>query len=254
MASCVAGTASLPSAFARRRAFSAAGRHLTQAARPHVCRPHSSPRSRAVPAGPSTAAADRRQVLRRGVIVAAAEEVHTGAEGVRPYNGPVAASGRDSTAYGSERPGMNNEWNFMNSIPDSAVDEWVAHMKSNGISRVISLLSAKELTFYTTPLEELYHRAFGKSWRELNLRKEGALEKAMQYLDDAADNGEKVVIHCSGGQGRTALILASWLVHKYGLTPEEAVTEMVSYAKENNASRNNVLDKLPGFLEKGYLA
>jgi len=179
-----------------------------------------------VPAGPSTAAADRRQVLRRGVIVAAAEEVHTGAEGVRPYNGPVAASGRDSTAYGSERPGMNNEWNFMNSIPDSAVDEWVAHMKSNGISRVISLLSAKELTFYTTPLEELYHRAFGKSWRELNLRKEGALEKAMQYLDDAADNGEKVVIHCSGGQGRTALILASWLVHKYGLTPEEAVTEV----------------------------
>jgi hypothetical protein len=46
----------------------------------------------------------------------------------------------------------------------------------------------------------------------IDMKAAGAHEKAMAFLEAADEAGEKVVLHCSGGQGRTGLILAAWLV------------------------------------------
>ena len=46
----------------------------------------------------------------------------------------------------------------------------------------------------------------------INMKEAGAHEKAMAFLSAADAKGEKVVLHCAGAQGRTGIILASWLV------------------------------------------
>lgn len=46
----------------------------------------------------------------------------------------------------------------------------------------------------------------------IDMKAPGAHSKAMDFLEAADAAGEKVVLHCAGGQGRTGLILASWLV------------------------------------------
>lgn len=145
---------------------------------------------------------------------------------------------------------MKAEWDAPAAIPDSAVNEWVEHMKVKGVTRAMSLLSPEELTFYASPLPEQYNKAFNDSII-IDMKAAGAHEKAMAFLEAADEAGEKVVLHCSGGQGRTGLILAAWLVKKHGMSPEQAVSEMMAYAEENRVSRADISAKLPAFIEKG---
>jgi protein-tyrosine phosphatase len=51
---------------------------------------------------------------------------------------------------------------------------------------------------------------------------EGAPDKILGALNAADAAGEKVVIHCSGGSGRTSLGLGLWLAAKHGLSAEQA--------------------------------
>eukprot|EP00873_Tetraselmis_striata_P027461 jgi/Tetstr1/447725/TSEL_000302.t1 len=161
-----------------------------------------------------------------------------GRRGRGPVQRPVAAAACDSVAHGSERPGMKSEWDAPAAIPDSAVDEWVAHMKANGISRAMSLLSQRAdilLPLHARPIRQGLQRQYSRQWTSWKAA-------------DAA--GEKVVLHCAGGQGRTGLILASWLVKKYGMSPDQAVAEMMICAKDNNVSRADISAKLPGLLRR----
>ena len=46
---------------------------------------------------------------------------------------------------------------------------------------------------------------------------------ALGVLQSAAEkSGEKIVIHCAGGSGRTSLGCGLWLAKKYGLSAEDA--------------------------------
>ena len=48
------------------------------------------------------------------------------------------------------------------------------------------------------------------------------LISALGVLQSAAEkSGEKIVIHCAGGSGRTSLGCGLWLAKKYGLSAEE---------------------------------
>lgn len=73
-----------------------------------------------------------------------------------------AASSLDGVVYGAVRPGGagGEEVTPAGSIPDAAVSAWGAHMKAQGITRVVSLLDPSELTAYASPLGAQYGRLF----------------------------------------------------------------------------------------------
>jgi protein-tyrosine phosphatase len=58
----------------------------------------------------------------------------------------------------------------------------------------------------------------------------------------------QVVVHCWGGGGRTGIALAAWLVKAYGLSPEQAASEIEATAKAQGASRRVDVAQLNTFL------
>ena len=51
-------------------------------------------------------------------------------------------------------------------------------------------------------------------------------ERILPFLAESDTNKERVVVHCSGGIGRTGHILAAWLVHGRQFEIEDALSEV----------------------------
>jgi protein-tyrosine phosphatase len=54
---------------------------------------------------------------------------------------------------------------------------------------------------------------------------------------DAHAAGERVVVHCRGGQSRTGLALGAWLVAQHGVSADEAAAEVMRAAGEQRLIR-----------------
>lgn len=128
------------------------------------------------------------------------------------------ASKDEYIVFGSQRPDRNN------------VQEWIYFMKEQGIKRVCCLLSQHQLEFYDEDLLDTYHKEFGQNnvcWvpvKDFHLVDLAKLQKKiLPFLEDSNSKGERVVVHCSGGIGRTGHVLAAWLVFKHGISSEEAI-------------------------------
>ena len=48
---------------------------------------------------------------------------------------------------------------------------------------------------------------------------------AYEFIDDAAKNGGKTLVHCHAGVSRSATIVVAYLMKKYGLSVADAVAE-----------------------------
>lgn len=59
--------------------------------------------------------------------------------------------------------------------------------------------------------------------------------KILPLLSETEALNKKVVVHCSGGSGRIGHVLAAWLVHARGLTPDAVLVAVrsVSVARRN---------------------
>jgi len=69
---------------------------------------------------------------------------------------------------------------------------------------------------------------------------EGAAERTAAALAAAKAANEKLVLHCAGGEGRTAVVLAQWLVGE-GLGDTAAVCkDLVAFAATKDAARKAV--------------
>jgi len=128
------------------------------------------------------------------------------------------ASKDEQIVFGSQKPDRNN------------VQEWICFMKEKGIKRVCCLLSQHQLEFYNEDLLDTYRKEFGQNnvcWapiEDFHLVDPVTLQKKiLPFLADSDAKGERVVVHCSGGSGRTGHVLAAWLVFKHGISPEEAI-------------------------------
>lgn len=129
------------------------------------------------------------------------------------------ASENETIVFGSARPGYSKK----------QVNEWIEFMHNQGIQRVCCLLPESQLSGYSNLLE-VYRQTFGFDrvcWAPIEdfhlADPEMLIQQILPFLAAANQNHQKVVVHCSGGIGRTGHILAAWLVAGRGLSGKTAI-------------------------------
>ncbi len=131
----------------------------------------------------------------------------------------AGASKDELIVFGSARPGYTNE----------QVNEWIEFMQNQSIQRVCCLLPETQLTRYSDLLGA-YRQVFGLDqvcWAPIEDFNFATLEilahQILPFLAIAKQQNEKVIVHCSGGIGRTGHVLAAWLVAGRGLSSRLAI-------------------------------
>ena len=125
----------------------------------------------------------------------------------------------EQVVFGAARPGYTN----------NKVLDWIEFMKYQDIKRVCCLLPDQQLAYYSGLLGT-YKQEFGNQlvcWApiaDFHLSDlETLTQKILPFLIEADKQNEKVVVHCSGGIGRTGHVLAAWLVSVRGLSNQAAI-------------------------------
>ena len=158
----------------------------------------------------------------------------------------------EDIVFGAERPGYPSK-----DVDEHEVMEWIDYMKRNGIKRVVCLLPDEQLEYYNVPLLEIYEREFGKEnvlWapiKDFHLCDKDTLKKILRFLKDADTKGEKMVVHCSGGLGRTGHVLCAWLVFGRGFSVKDAIYTVMNTGRDpyeavrrGNADERDLIDLL----------
>jgi len=129
------------------------------------------------------------------------------------------ASKQETIVFGAARPGYS----------EPQVRDWLKYVKTQGIQKVCCLLPQKQLAPYSDLLGT-YAQEFGSQqvcWTPIEdftlADPEILTGKILPFLLEADRQGEKVVVHCSGGIGRTGHVLAAWLVYGRGCSNRAAI-------------------------------
>ena len=137
----------------------------------------------------------------------------------------ASAAPSEPTIFGAQRPGYD-----YHSVGQDMIVEWTDFMQANGIRRVCCLLPKEQLAFYSTDLLASYRKSFGSQnvchveVQDLHLIDLAHLEQTiLPFLRESDSNRVPVVVHCSGGSGRTGHVLAAWLVRERLIPLAEAI-------------------------------
>jgi protein-tyrosine phosphatase len=131
----------------------------------------------------------------------------------------AAASEHEPIVFGAAKPGFSSE----------KIAHWLGFMQEHGIKRVCCLLPQTQLIPYPDLLD-VYRETFGPDqvcWApiaDFQLADRTMLTRQiLPFLASANEQNERVVVHCSGGIGRTGHVLAAWLVSGRGLSNAAAI-------------------------------
>lgn len=156
-----------------------------------------------------------------------------------------AASETETIVFGARRPGFP-----FHRVPPVVVEKWIALMQAHKIKRVLCLLPPEQLAYYDNLLAT-YQAAFGKNQvcsapiKDFHLADEQTLvQQILPFLVEADRLGEKTVVHCSGGVGRTGHVLAAWLVAARGMSNNEAIEAVKRNGRNARESGSKQLESL----------
>lgn len=131
-----------------------------------------------------------------------------------------AATNTERFVFGSAQPGYT----------ERQVEQWLEFMQDQNIQRVCCLLPTDQLSKYAADLLQIYRQTFGHlqvCWAPIpDFRyadPDVLIHQILPFLAIAKQKQEKVVVHCSGGVGRTGHILAAWLVAEHGFSSQSAI-------------------------------
>ena len=146
----------------------------------------------------------------------------------------AAARKGETIVYGAERPGYQ-----AHAVDAKPVNEWISFMQQRGVCRVCCLLSTEQLGLYNLDLLGKYRETFGKpnvchaDIKDFHLCDPAKLENIiLPFLLESNQAKTRVVVHCSGGSGRTGHVLAAWLVRHRGLSVDDALNAVISTGRD----------------------
>jgi atypical dual specificity phosphatase len=92
------------------------------------------------------------------------------------------------------------------------------------------------LTLTEDPLPDSTTRGLPLSFQHIPMRDHEppsleSLDKAATFVQDEVRRGNKVMVHCLAGQGRTMCVIAAFLVKDKGMKPDEAIRLLRSLRK-----------------------
>ncbi|MEG4108442.1 phosphatase domain-containing putative toxin [Microcoleus sp. S13_C5] len=139
----------------------------------------------------------------------------------------AAASENELIVFGAARPGYR----------DAEIARWIEFMQGNNIKQVCCLLAQTQLIRYTDLLGT-YRKIFGCDrvcWAPIAdfelVDRDILIDRILPFLESANNKGERLVVHCSGGSGRTGQVLAAWLVSERGLSNKQAIAAVKKLAE-----------------------
>ncbi|MEG4804733.1 protein phosphatase [Microcoleus sp. ARI1-B5] len=131
----------------------------------------------------------------------------------------AAASEHELIVFGAAKPGYR----------DGEVARWIDFMRGQKIDRVCCLLPESQLMGYSDLLGS-YRNVFGCDrvcWAPIAdfelADREILVDRILPFLASANSAGDRAVVHCGGGIGRTGHVLAAWLVSGRGFSNQKAI-------------------------------
>jgi Swiss Army Knife protein, DSP-PTPase phosphatase domain len=107
------------------------------------------------------------------------------------------------------------------------LDTDLTRIRSEGVTRVLSLLTDSELNWAGVPDLGPRTHAAGLTYRRFPVPDQGIREVAdalelVRWCREATERGETVVVTCMGGLGRSGTVAACFLVNA-GMAPDAAI-------------------------------
>ena len=122
----------------------------------------------------------------------------------------------DNVIAGCSRPGVGR---------DGDIDRDLAALRSYGIG---ALLTLTETALPWGALERHGIQGLHLPVDDFHAPTTTQMLEALAFLDDARAAGTPVAVHCLAGQGRTATVLAAYLI-RGGLSSEQAIAEVRAF-------------------------
>ncbi len=122
----------------------------------------------------------------------------------------------------------------------------------SGIKGVLTLVTPDELVDFGVPDLIQHYQSRGLDTLHLPILDQAVptseqLDRALDWMDSHIQKGEKVLIHCVGGIGRSGTIAAAYLKRKQGLTAAEAINAVRYYRSERcleNTTQERYIEKV----------